>query len=434
MQRKIFAYSFDSEILIDKLVTWSNRFDPCILLNSNPEEQFQNDKYHSYDKLLAVGSVDSVNSGENVFDALKTFHDKHKDWIFGYLSYEVKNHIEKLHSHNYDGINADDYFFIRPRYVFEFKGKELKVYYLPELDSEETIIRFIEEIQNQKTILNQPPTILQIKSRVKKAEYIDTVNKIKKHIRRGDIYEMNYCIEYYSEQAVIDPVKVYSALNNLSPMPFSTFLKTGVVFLMCASPERFLAKRKNKIISQPIKGTAKRGANEKEDKLIAQKLKNNPKEQSENVMIVDLVRNDLSRTASKGSVQVEELFGVKTFRRLHQMVSTVTSELKEGMHFTDAIKYAFPMGSMTGAPKIRAMELIEEFESTKRGIFSGTVGYVSPHGDFDFNVVIRSIVYNAESHYLSFMAGSAITDGADAEMEYEECQLKAEGMRRVLEG
>ena len=243
---------------------------------------------------------------------------------------------------------------------------------------------------------------------------------------------MNYCIEFYSENVLIDPPSVYNRLNTLSPMPFSAYFHINDHFLMCASPERFLAKRGNKIISQPIKGTAKRGENEKEDKKIIESLKKDPKEQAENVMIVDLVRNDLSHTASRGSVIVEELFGIKTFHQLHQMESTVTSELKKDISFTEAIKKAFPMGSMSGAPKIRAMELIEEFESTKRGIYSGAVGYITPDGDFDFNVIIRSILYNSKNRYLSFMAGSAITDGSNAEREYEECMLKVAAMIKVL--
>ena len=201
---------------------------------------------------------------------------------------------------------------------------------------------------------------------------------------------------------------------------------------MCASPERFLARRGKKIISQPVKGTARRGATISEDKLILETLKNDPKEQAENVMIVDLVRNDLSHHAYRGSVKVEELFGLKSFRQIHQMVSTITSEIKNDVPFSEVIKNAFPMGSMTGAPKIRAMELIEEYENTKRGIYSGAIGYITPGGDFDFNVIIRSIIYNSENRYLSFMAGSAITIGADAEKEYEECLLKAVTMNKVL--
>ena len=420
------------EITIEKIISWSESFTPIVILNSNIKEQLQNDIYKSNNILVAVESIDTLKSGKNIFDDHKAFYLKHRDWVFGYLSYDIKNQIENLHSDNFDGVLAPAFFFFCPRYIFEFRESELKVHYLPEMDSESTINSLIESLIKHETTKNYDGENLKIKSRVNKETYIENVKNIKKHIRRGDIYEMNYCMEFYAENAIINPPAVYNELNTLSPMPFSAYFHINNHYLMCASPERFLAKRGNKIISQPIKGTAKRGRNEEEDLLNIASLKNNPKEQAENVMIVDLVRNDLSRTAFRGSVKVEELFGIKSFHQLHQMQSTITSELKNEIPFTDAIKYAFPMGSMTGAPKIRAMELIEDFESTKRGIYSGTMGYITPEGDFDFNVIIRSIIYNSENRYLSFMVGSAITDGADAEREYEECMLKAAAMMKVL--
>ena len=430
--RSTISQTLDIEITLEKILSWSQRFNPVVILNSNSKKQFQDDKYKSDDLLIAIESIETLLSGENVFDSLKSFHQKHLDWIFGYLSYDVKTQIEKLHSNNFDGILAGDYYFFCPRYIFGFKGQKLIVHYLPESDSAEDVYKLIESLRNFEPVNRFIKPELQIKSRINKNEYIDKVDKIKKHIHRGDIYEMNYCMEFYAENAVINPFAVYLELNNLSPMPFSAYFHINNHYLMCASPERFLAMRGNKIISQPIKGTAKRGATGQEDKMIIESLKNDPKEQAENVMIVDLVRNDLSRTATRGSVIVEELFGVKSFHQLHQMVSTVTSELKKDVPFTEVIKNAFPMGSMTGAPKIRAMELIEEYESTKRGIYSGSIGYITPDGDFDFNVIIRSILYNAENRYLSFMAGSAITNGADPEREYEECLLKAATMKKVL--
>lgn len=431
--RLTLAHTLKNEITLEKILPWVQPFNPAVILNSNSDKQLQNSKYHSFDFLLALGEVLHFSEEKHLFNKLKDSHLKLNDWIIGYLSYDVKNQIEDLHSYNYDGILAPDNYFFCPRYVFEFRGKELNVHYLPEFDSEAAILSLIDSLKNQVLIKNPPGQKINTVSRVNKEDYIENVNAIKKHIRRGDIYEMNYCIEFYSENALIDPPTVYSRLNTLSPMPFSSYFHINNFFLMCASPERFLAKRGNKIISQPIKGTAKRGENEKEDRIIIESLKKDPKEQAENVMIVDLVRNDLSHSASRGSVLVEELFGIKTFHQLHQMESTVTSELKKDIPFTEAIKNAFPMGSMTGAPKIKAMELIEEFESTKRGIFSGTVGYITPDGDFDFNVIIRSILFNSENRYLSFMAGSAITDGSDAEREYEECMLKVAAMKKVLE-
>ena len=267
-----------------------------------------------------------------------------------------------------------------------------------------------------------------------KEQYLKCVYEIKKHIQRGDIYEMNYCVEFFAENTEIAPIQVYTNLNSISQTPFSCFYRNDTQYLMCASPERFIKKEGTKIISQPIKGTRKRGETAHEDQKLKQDLLEDAKERSENVMIVDLVRNDLSRSAKRGTVRVEELFGVYSFKQVHQLISTVSAELKEEIHFVDAIKNAFPMGSMTGAPKVRAMQLIEEFENTKRGLYSGAVGYISPSGDFDFNVVIRSILYSEQSKSVSFMVGSAITANSDAEKENEECLLKAEAMFQVLNG
>jgi len=245
---------------------------------------------------------------------------------------------------------------------------------------------------------------------------------------------MNFCQEFFNENVKVNPATLYIKLCEISPVPFSCFYKVGNKFLCGASPERFLKKVGSKIISQPIQGTSKKGRSKIENSVIAKELFSNEKERSENIMIVDLVRNDLSRTAKKQSVKVEELCGIYEFPQVFQMVSTVTSELSDNHNFTDVIKNAFPMGSMTGAPKIRAMELIEKYEKTKRGLYSGSVGYVTPSQDFDFNVVIRSFQYNAETKYLSFITGGAITIKSYPEKEYEECLIKAKGLLEVLNG
>ncbi len=273
---------------------------------------------------------------------------------------------------------------------------------------------------------------IQLKPRISKKKYLGIVKKIKKHIHRGDIYEMNFCQEFYAKNAEINPLNLYKRLNNISPMPYSCFYKFNHNYLLCSSPEGFLQKKGNKIFSRPIKGTIQRGKNKWEDTLLRRNLLNSKKEQSENVMIVDLVRNDFSKFAKKGSVKVDELFGIYTFNNLHHMISTISCEVGYRYHFVDAIKNCFPMGSMTGAPKVKAMELIEKYEKTRRGLFSGAVGYITPEGDFDFNVVIRSILFNKKNKYLSVMAGSAITSKSVPEKEYEECLLKAWPMIKAL--
>ncbi len=258
------------------------------------------------------------------------------------------------------------------------------------------------------------------------------MERIREHILDGDVYELNYCIEFFAKKARIDPLVVYEKLASRSPMPFSVFGRVHDCYMMGASPERFLKKTGTQLLSQPIKGTIRRGKDTAEDEQLKKLLQTDEKERAENMMIVDLVRNDLARSAVTGSVKVEEMFGIYTFAQLHQMISSVSAQLRPEVPFTEAIKHAFPAGSMTGAPKIKAMELIDQYEDVKRGLYSGAIGYITPEGDFDFNVVIRSILYNAATAYLSFQVGSAITYDAVGEKEYEECLLKAKAMWEVL--
>ena len=254
------------------------------------------------------------------------------------------------------------------------------------------------------------------------------------HIHKGDMYEANFCMEFFAENAIINPLEKFQKLNKISKAPFSVFFKNNKQFLLSASPERYLKKAGDKIISQPIKGTSKRFSDMNQDEESKQNLENDAKERAENIMITDLVRNDLSHTAQKGSVKVMELCKIYSFLQVHQMISTVTSKLDPQYSPIDVLKTTFPMGSMTGAPKISVMKIIENLEETKRGLYSGAVGYFTPEGDFDFNVVIRSILYNQENKYVSFSVGSAITAQSVPEKEYEECLLKAKAMSEVLSG
>uniref|UniRef100_UPI0037427F2E anthranilate synthase component I family protein n=1 Tax=Salegentibacter lacus TaxID=2873599 RepID=UPI0037427F2E len=341
--------------------------------------------------------------------------------------------MEALSSKNQDGLNFPDLYFFQPQKLFLLKGDLLEMHYLKMLDDE--IEDDFTEISNlpltdnpQLTTHNPQP----IRARISKEDYLKKVEKMLAYIQRGDIYEANFCQEFFAENREIEPFEVFQKLNEISGPPFATFLKLEEHYLLSASPERYLKKSGSKLISQPIKGTARRSPNAEEDLEIAQQLSKDPKEQSENVMIVDLVRNDLSKIAKKGSVNVDELCKVYSFKQVHQMISTVSAEIDDGIPPVEALRATFPMGSMTGAPKISAMKIIEELEETKRGLYSGAVGYFTPNGDFDFNVVIRSILYNSEKKYVSFSVGGAITAGSDPEKEYEECLLKASAMRKAL--
>lgn len=423
MRMSIFMQIENVPLFKKNLLNWAGSFAKFCILDSNQWNGNKNEL------IAAVGSISEITPSGNSFEELKRFQGLKKDWLFGYLSYDLKNEIENLSSSNLDGIRFPQMHFFQPEYVFILRANELEIQYL-EGTTEEKVKNVLTEINNKQHEIGNRQSAIEIRPKISADEYISTVKRIKQHIQMGDIYEMNYCMEFFAENAVIDPTEVFLKLSDTSETPFSAFLRTDDKYLMCASPERYLKKTGNKIISQPIKGTARRGESIAHDFEIKKMLSQNEKEKSENVMIVDLVRNDLSKTCS--SVAVDELFRVYTFKQWHQMMSTVSGDLRDGIHFTEVLKNSFPMGSMTGAPKVRAMELIEQYEKTKRGLYSGAVGYITPEGDFDFNVVIRSILHNQLSGYLSFQVGSAITANAIPENEYEECLLKANGMFEAL--
>ncbi|HSH50393.1 MAG TPA: anthranilate synthase component I family protein [Bacteroidales bacterium] len=418
-----------------KLIQWGNHFDPFVFLDSceyNPN-QSSGKTYYKYDFLAAVKAQKfCCLSTSNKFEQLKNFVQNNRQWIFGYFSYDLKNEVELLESNHIDYIQFPDIQFFIPELVFAAKNNELFIHYNNQQYTTKALNNIVQQIDavdlQLRNNINQP---IKIFSRFDKNEYLETVIQLKDYIQRGDIYEINFCQEFYSN-ATIEPLSTWLKLKEVSPTPFSCFYKTGYHFLLSASPERFLKKTGNKIISQPIKGTIQRGKSEKEDKLLKDKLFNDPKERAENEMIVDLVRKDLSHTAKEGTVKVEELFGIYSFKQVHQLISTIVSEVESNIPVIDIIKHAFPMGSMTGVPKIRAMELIEQYEKTKRGLYSGSVGYITPNKDFDFNVIIRSVLYNQLKNYVSFTVGGAITNLSVPENEYEECMVKAQAIFHVL--
>ena len=410
-----------------RLLLWSNSFREVLFLDSNAYHQ----EYSNFDCLLAVDAFTSLKTDfESAFEELHQYQIHTKDWILGYLTYDLKNSVEDLKSNNFDGLSFPDLFFFQPKKMFLLKGNQLEIQYLHVCDDE--IESDFKEISNIELCAFAPSREINIQQRISKENYLTKVSKMLEHIHLGDIYEANFCMEFYAENAIIHPLETYQKLNAISEPPFAAYFKNNSHYLMCASLERYLKKEGTKILSQPIKGTAQRFFDDELDAQAKRELSSNPKERSENIMIVDLVRNDLSKTATKGSVIVEELCEIYTFKQVHQMISTVVSEVESSTSPIEIIKTTFPMGSMTGAPKISAMNIIENLEETQRGLYSGSIGYFMPNGDFDFNVVIRSILYNASNHYLSFSVGSAITSKSIPESEYEECLLKAKAMFEVL--
>ena len=412
------------------LLSWSQQFETALWLDSNNYQQ----QYASFDSALALEEFTSIKTDyTNAFDKLKEYQTITKDYIFGYISYDVKNDVERLSSNNYDGLNFADLYFFQPQKLIFIKGKNIEFHYLKMVDDE--IESDFNTICTTKitTTPSDSDEKIKIKLRIHKDEYYSKVHTILDHIKRGDLYEANFCQEFYAENASINPVEVYKHLNDISEPPFASFLKMDHQYALCASPERYLKKEGLKIISQPIKGTAKRLISAIDDDKIATDLSRDIKERAENVMIVDLVRNDLSKTAKIATVKVEELCKVYSFKQVHQMISTVVSEIDTTTHPIETLRSTFPMGSMTGAPKVSAMKIIEKLEETKRGLYSGTIGYFTPENDFDFNVVIRSILYNEEKKYISYSVGGAITEKSIVEKEYEECLLKAKAMKYVLQ-
>ena len=420
------TFSFEDEIKT-KVLNWLRQFSTFCFLDSNLYEH----REKNHEILIGAGAGRKLeSSGDSALNDLQQFIGERKSWLFGHLSYDLQT---KEHRSNAgirdkeDLIKFADTFFFEPEIVLRIREGAITI----SAANPDEVYSAIEKTKSVETA--HPLSDIRVKNKIDRDEYIGIIKKLQEHIHRGDCYEINFCQEFFAGDVVIDPFTLYEKLNAVSPNPFSALYRVESKWLICASPERYLQKRGNKILSQPIKGTLQRNTNRADDLVNEQQqLLNSNKEKAENVMVVDLVRNDLSRVCREGTVQVDELFGIYSFPQVHQMISTVSGELDQDATFGDIINATFPMGSMTGAPKIRVMELIDQYEKSRRGIFSGALGYIDPDENFDFNVVIRSTMYNSNTRYLSFQAGSGITIYADAEKEWEECMLKARVIKMLL--
>ena len=418
---KKFPFSHEQ---LPRLLAWAMNFEHFSWLNGNGYSP----PYGPFPNILFAGRRACLESSDDSLNKLENFLKQKKDWVYGYFSYDLKNEIEDLKSRHKATIPFPHLGFMVPEHIVFVKNHEILI------ESHDDPQEIYDEIMTAGTPSGSSSSslITAPQSKMTKVDYIRNVLNIKESIVNGEFYEMNYCIEYHARSEHFDPLTTYLRLNEHSPMPFSVFMRTGSKFLISASPERFLKKNGTKLISQPIKGTIRRSFDKQEDEQLKTALRNSEKERAENLMIVDLVRNDLARSAMPGSVKVDELFGIYSFKTLHQMISTVTARMDEKWPVSHVIRHAFPMGSMTGAPKIRVMQEIDKLEDSGRGLYSGAVGFIDPHGDFDFNVVIRSIIHNAVTGDISFHVGSAVTYDADPEYEYHECLLKAGSIFRVL--
>jgi para-aminobenzoate synthetase component 1 len=414
----------DAEKIKRQMLSWASRFNICCFLDN---QQYPSE-YHSYECLAAVGAVTFFDGAPDFFKALSLFLAANTDWIFGHFNYEAVGKEGQPASFDNSGDHFPVCFLFVPETIVLLQDEALVIGTVGK-DPAAIFAQILEAAEGFPTTTYD----FNFEPRLSRAEYLRLVEHLKRHIHRGDCYEINFC-QQFTAIAAIDPAPAFLRLTDLSPNPFSAFYRIHHHYLLCASPERYLKKTGSKLISQPIKGTSARSGDPWQDLVNKNKLRESKKEQSENVMIVDLVRNDLSKISKEGTVVGEELFGIYSFPHVHQMISTVTGTIEEDISFAEVLKATFPMGSMTGAPKNRVMDLIKQFETGERGIYSGTVGYFTPERDFDFNVVIRSIVYNDKTKEVSFHVGSAITASSDAAAEYEECLLKGKAILEIFPG
>ena len=418
----------DLELTKRQVLTWALPFNTCCFLDNQGYPPGS-----SFECLLAVGARDTCTaSAGSAFSRLQTWASGRNDWLFGHFGYELSAETEAVEMPGerspMDGPGFPDLFFFLPEIVVLLQKDRVRIGSYG--GDQEDIWKSISGIVPQETVALPRPDF---KARFTKEDYLSTVGALRAHILRGDCYEINFCMEFFASPADADPLSVWWALSQASPNPFSAFYRIGDRYLFCASPERFLRKDGNTLLSQPIKGTAPRILRDPAaDRLRGDTLSQSAKDRAENVMVVDLVRNDLSRICVPGSVHVPELYGIYAFPQVYQMISTVAGELRPGVDWTEAVRASFPMGSMTGAPKNSVVRLISRYERSRRGLFSGALGYVDPAGNFDFNVVIRSLLYNRRSRYLSYQVGSGITFYSDPAAEYEECLIKAEGVRKAF--
>ena len=403
-----------------RALRWAADFSHCTYFEPNDLVY----PHGAFERILAVAPAGVAAANSLTALGAVQASQTSADLRCGFITYDVKNDIEALRSQNFTGFGWPSLHFFTPQTWLCWRAETVEIHGRTE--------GVLAQILAQPAATVPATQVLAMRARLPKAEYLRAVESIREDILNGEVYELNLCQEFYAENVALAPADVFWRLMEASPAPFAGFVRWHDHFLLCASPERFLAQQNGQLISQPIKGTIRRGATPAEDEQQRLALLHDEKERAENLMIVDLVRNDLARVAHTGTVRVPELFGLYSFRHLWQMISTVTADLRPEADLEAILRATFPMGSMTGAPKIRAMQLIEHYENTRRGLYSGSIGYVWPNGQFDFNVVIRSLQYRQDTGYLSFQVGSAITYDSDPEREYEECLLKATALLEVL--
>lgn len=386
------------------------------------------------------------NPLDNLQEELKKYKVENKTNLpfiggaVGYLSYDLGNYIERLPRTSIDYTNVYDLYFGLYNWVIVVDHLENKTYIAtPDLDIEEEnkIIRKIEDQINEAertgidSICYEEKDVekTRLKSNFTKSEFEDAVRKVQDYIRQGDIYQANLT-QRFSGKTTLSSYELYRDLRRFSPAPFGAFLNFEHSHILSNSPERFIKCVDKKVETRPIKGTRPRGKNIEEDLRLQEELRKSEKDRAELLMIVDLERNDIGRISKIGSVKVPELFIIEPYANVNHLVATVVGEIEEDKDCIDVIKATFPGGSITGAPKIRAMEIIDELEPTQRNVYTGSIGYIGFNGDMDLNIAIRTIVKQDDNVY--FQVGGGMTWDSNPEDEYQETLDKAQSIMKAL--
>ncbi|WP_026476858.1 aminodeoxychorismate synthase component I [Alkaliphilus transvaalensis] len=432
------SYSFflDSGMNHDRLGKYSFiGFDPHLVFKSkdNKVEIIEDNKTICY-----IG--DPFEKLKEVFDKYQREYKSEFPFVggfVGYLSYDLCHHIENLPRTALDDVNIPDCFFGLYDGVIIIDHRKNKTYVASlGIKGDPSVI--VDEIHTRIKEAEEVGVVINLQSKEKevafhsnfeKDEYIKTVNKVKDYIKAGDIYQANLTQRFHC-QIEETPYEIYGKLRGINPAPFASFIDFGEGHIVSSSPERFIQIKDDIIETRPIKGTRPRGKTLEEDQANRNDLLTSEKDQAELLMIVDLERNDLGKISKTGTVKVTELFHLEEYPTVYHLVSTVQGKIKEENHVIDCIKATFPGGSITGAPKIRAMEIIDELEPTQRNIYTGSIGYIGLNGDVDLNIVIRTIVCKDDKAY--FQVGGGIVWDSDATMEYEETLHKARAQMLAL--
>jgi len=391
-------------------------------------------KYKTFHWLLGIGLKETdrdeepINNQNFGFPDFNAMLKRNPGFRMGYFTYEMSNLTKR--SNNTKKPNAENTspaFWFRPSLLIKCDQNKLE-FLIDQYDNFQYISHKIKRTYRGYEVKCFDLPKIKFKSTIKLNDYCKKIDEIKQNITDGNYYELNYCIERRARMAIRKPLNYWIKMVNKSKAPFSAYLKQNMTHIMCASPERFLRKEGNQLLSQPIKGTAKRYKNHNQDHASFTNLTRNTKEMAEHLMIVDLVRNDLTKCSGSVSTKVLELAKTCSFNTIHQLISSVQTELEPNHSITDILESCFPMGSMTGTPKQTVCNRIPILENQERGIFSGALGYFDSNLNFDLNVVIRTIIYDQTTNLLSLKTGGAITIDSNPEKEWKECILKCQSI------